>query len=215
MFVLVSLTLFQSSNVNTSLLQKVSHFIYSYTSCLPYFLFSCTAQSKSHVQKSRQSHQPVFWKFPLQNLGTSPKSLHTKSEWINSNCHRLVSLCPLFHFCWKWGVHHSPCPPFPNFPLFSKTCKILFWVDSLRIAWCTTILRGPPFSLEWRVMNFWKYLGNILWPPYLMIKNFMTPPPPRYNVEETCNSQCAFCGKYAFWGLLNWTKFSLKFVATQ
>ena len=37
------------------------------------------------------------------------------------------------------------------------------------------IPRGPPFSLEWGVMNFRKYLGNIFVTPYLMIKNFMSP----------------------------------------
>ena len=80
MFVLVSLTLFQNTNVNTSLLQRGIKLYNSHTACLPYFLFSCAAQSKSHVQKSRQSHLPVFWKFSLQNLGKSPKSLHTTSE---------------------------------------------------------------------------------------------------------------------------------------
>ena len=39
------------------------------------------------------------------------------------------------------------------------------------------------------VMNFQKYLGNIFVTPYLMIKNFMTPPP-SYNVEKTYNPQC-------------------------
>ena len=37
---------------------------------------------------------------------------------MNSNCHRLFSLCPLFHFCGKWGVRHSRRSPFPNFPLW-------------------------------------------------------------------------------------------------
>ena len=37
--------------------------------------------------------------------------------------------------------------------------------------------RGPPFSLEWGVINFRKYLCNIFVTPYLMIKNFITPPP--------------------------------------
>ena len=114
MFVLVSLTLFQSTNINTPLIQRGIKLYYSYISRLPYFLFSCAAQSKSHVQKSRQSHLPVFWKFSLQNLGKSPKSLHTTSEWMNSNCHRLFSLCPLFHFCWKWGVRHSPSFAIPQ-----------------------------------------------------------------------------------------------------
>ena len=31
---------------------------------------------------------------------------------MHSNCHRLFSLCPLFHFCRKWGVRHSPTFPY-------------------------------------------------------------------------------------------------------
>ena len=42
---------------------------------------------------------------------------------MNSNCHRLLSLCPLFHFCWKWGVRHSRHSPFPNFPPWGQQIK--------------------------------------------------------------------------------------------
>ena len=64
-------------------------------------------------------------------------------------------------------------------------------------------------------MNFRKNLGNIFVTPHLLIKNFMIPILRSYNVEETCNPQCALRRKYAFWGLFHWTKFSLKFVAIQ
>ena len=114
MFVLVSLTLFQSTNVNISLLQTVIklHLQLHFTSALLFIFTRCSI--KVNVQKSRQSHLPVFWKFSPQNLGKSPKSLHTTSEWMNSNCHRLFSLCPLFHVCWKWGVRHSPSFAIPQ-----------------------------------------------------------------------------------------------------
>ena len=108
MFVLVSLPSFKVLMLIPHCYKQVSNFIYSYASRLPYFLLSIAAQSKSRVQKSRQSHLTVFWKFSLQNLGKYPKLLHTTSEWMNSDCHRLFSLCPLFHFYWKWGVRHSP-----------------------------------------------------------------------------------------------------------
>ena len=96
MYVLVSLTLFQSTNINTSLLQTgIKLYLQLYfTSALLLIFMRCSI--KVNVQKSRQSHLPVFWKFSLQNLGKSPKSLHTTSEWMNSYCHRLFSLCPLF-----------------------------------------------------------------------------------------------------------------------
>ena len=81
-----------------------------FTSALLLIFIRCSI--KVTWQKSRQSHLPVFWKFSLQNLGKSSKSLHTTCEWINSNCHRLFSLCHPFHFCWKWGVHHSPTFPY-------------------------------------------------------------------------------------------------------
>ena len=112
MFVLVSLTLFQSTNINTSLLQtSIKLYLQLYfMSALLLIFMRCSIKVTS--QKSRQSHLPVFQKFSLQNLGKSPKSLHTTSEWMNSNCHRLFSLCPLFHFCWKWGVRHSPTFPY-------------------------------------------------------------------------------------------------------
>ena len=114
MFVLVSLTLFQSTNINTPLLQTgIKLYLQLYlTSALLLIFMRCSI--KVNIQKSRQSHLPVFWKFSLQNLGKSPKSLHTTSKWMNSYCHRLFSLCPLFHFCWKWGVCHSPSFAIPQ-----------------------------------------------------------------------------------------------------
>ena len=51
------------------------------------------------------------------------------------------------------------------------------------------ILGGHHFLWNRGVMNFQKY-GNIFVTPYLMIKNFMNPLR-SYNVEETCNPQCA------------------------
>ena len=88
-----------------------------FTSTLLLIFMHCSI--KVTWQKSRQSHLPVFWTFSLQNLGESPKSLHVTSEWINSDCHRLISLCPPFHFCWKWGVRHSPSFAIPQ---LSPTC---------------------------------------------------------------------------------------------
>ena len=113
-FVLVSLTLFQSTNIDTSLLQTgIKLYLQLYfTSALLLTFKRCSI--KVNVQKSRKSHLPVFWKFSIQNLGKSPKSPHTTSEWMNSYCHRLFSLCPLFHFCWKWGVRHSPSFAIPQ-----------------------------------------------------------------------------------------------------
>ena len=123
MFVLVSLTLFQSTNVNTRLLQTgIKLYLQLYfTSALLLIFMGCSIKVTS--QKSRQSHLPGFWKYSLQNLGKSPKSLHTTSEWMNSNCHRLFLLCPLFHFCWKWGVRHSPSFAIPQLsPIRAAEC---------------------------------------------------------------------------------------------
>ena len=49
---------------------------------------------------------------------------------------------------------------------------------------------GPPFSLEWGGHKFLKVPRQYFVTPYLMIKNFMTPPTQSYNVEEICNPQC-------------------------
>ena len=39
-------------------------------------------------------------------------------------------------------------------------------------------VRGPPFSLEWGVMIFRKYLGNIFVTPQFDDQTFYDPPPP-------------------------------------
>ena len=40
-------------------------------------------------------------------------------------------------------------------------------------------------------MNFWKYLGNIFVTPYLMIKNFTTPPATILKKNVTPNARSA------------------------
>ena len=75
-------------------------------------------QSHMYRKKKRQSHLPIFFffflKFSLQNLGKSPKSLHTTSEWMKSNCHSFI--VPSFPLSLE--VFTIPYrSPFPNFPL--------------------------------------------------------------------------------------------------
>ena len=167
-FVLVSLTLFQSTNINTSLLQTgIKLYLQLYfTSALLLTFKRCSI--KVNVQKSRQSHLPVFWKFSIQNLGKSPKSLHTTSEWMNSYCHRLFSLCPLFHFCWKWGVRHSPSFAIPQLSptlgLHKFECHLVFniLVMTLGHNLITSFRKFPPSNIFGSVIHFF----CLNWPFY-------------------------------------------------
>ena len=63
MFEIVSLTLFQSTNVNTSLLQTgIKLYLQVYFTFAPLLIFM-RCSIKVNVQKSRKGHLPVFWKF--------------------------------------------------------------------------------------------------------------------------------------------------------
>ena len=74
--------------------------------------------------------------------------------------------------------------------------------------------KEPPFSLEWGVMNFQKYLSNIFVTPYFLIKNFMTPPPRSYNVKENVTPM------WVAWNIcilmvISLNKIFIKILATQ
>ena len=96
----ISAPVYQRSMGRTTLVTAILH-------VCPTCYFHALLNQSHMYRKVDKAIYLFFWKFSLQNLGKSPKSLHTTSEWMNSNCHSLFSLCPLFHFCWKWGVRHS------------------------------------------------------------------------------------------------------------
>ena len=104
--------------------KQVSNFIYSYTSRLPDFLFSCAAQSKSMYRKVDKAIYLFFGNFHYKIKVNLPNHYTPQaSEWI------VIAIdyfhCALFSTLAGNEVFAIPRrSPFPNFPLLCVSSAI-------------------------------------------------------------------------------------------
>ena len=101
----------------------------------------------------------------------------------------------------------------PNFTYVARSRGMSHMSAMFNFEFSTSItcpFKGPSFSFEWGVMNFESTTAIFLWPPYLMIKNFMTPPFGATMLKKHVIPNARSAEKICIFGAISLNKISSK-----